>query len=144
MSKNILVADDSTTVVKIITLALRFEGHTVKAAGNGEEALLALKKEKFDMAIIDLMMPVMDGCELLSGIRNDDRLKDIPALILTEANNEKMRIRAQALGASSCVVKPVRPEELIDKVKELLGESIRARSEGIQSDQKEPKDEEHL
>jgi len=122
MSKNILIADGSTTVAKIVSLALRFKGYTVKAAYNGKEALLALEKEKFDMAIIDLMMPVMDGCELFSRIKNNGRLKDIPVVILTEANNEKMRTRALALGASCFIVKPFQPKELIDKVEELLDE----------------------
>lgn len=122
MSKNILVADDSAAVVKSIDRVLRFNGHTVKTAFNGKEALLALKKEKFDMAIIDSMMPVMDGCELLSRIRKANRQKDIPAVILIEAEGEKMRTRAMALGANGLIAKPFQYMEFINKVEGLLGE----------------------
>ncbi|MDD5194561.1 MAG: response regulator [Candidatus Omnitrophica bacterium] len=122
MSKNILVVDESTTILNILSLALRFKGHIVKVVGNGKEALLALEKEKFDVAVIDLMVPVMDGCELLLRIRNDDRLKDIPTIILTEANNEKMKTKAAALGASCFILKPFHPKEFMDKVEELLEE----------------------
>jgi len=122
MSKNILIADDSTTILKILSLVLRFKGHKTKVVGNGEEALLALEKEKFDMAIIDLMMPVMDGCELLSKVKNNDKLKNIPALVLTDANNKKMKARVLALGVKSFIEKPFQPNELMDKVEELLDE----------------------
>ncbi|MFA5337184.1 MAG: response regulator [Candidatus Omnitrophota bacterium] len=122
MSKNILIADDSTTILKILSLVLRFKGHKTKVVGNGEEALLALEKEKFDMAIIDLMMPVMDSCELLSKVKNNDKLKNIPALVLTDANNKKMKARVLALGVKSFIEKPFQPNELMDKVEELLDE----------------------
>lgn len=120
--KKILVADDSMTIVRIASLALKFRGYIVEAVNNGKDAWQALKEEKFDMAIIDLIMPVMDGCELLARIRNDDRTKDIPTVILTEADNEKLRTRVQALGADYFITKPFQSRELIETVEVLLDE----------------------
>ncbi|MFC1620720.1 PleD family two-component system response regulator [Candidatus Omnitrophota bacterium] len=122
MSKRILIADDSTMAIKIVNLALRFKGYAVKVVANGKEALSVLKKEKFDVLVVDLMMPVMDGCELLSRVRNDDRLKDIPAIIVTEAKNEKMKDDALVLGVKDVIVKPFHPTEFIHKVEGLLNE----------------------
>lgn len=120
MTKNILVADDSTTVVKIVSLALRFKGYKVAAANNGKEALDALRRERFDMAIIDLMMPVMDGLELLSTIKKDDNLKDIPVIIFASEDNEESRKKSMELGADSYIAKPFQPQEVIAKVEALL------------------------
>jgi len=122
MSKNILVADDSIAVAGAIGLMLRLKGHTVKTAHDSREALLALGKEKFDLAIIDLMTPVMGGCELLSKIKSDDRLKDIPAVVLAGENREGLKARALALGASHFFVKPFKPKEFIDAMEKMLNE----------------------
>ena len=122
MTANILVADDSTTVVKIVSLALRFKGYRVAAANNGKEALDALRREAFDMAIIDLMMPVMDGLELLSIIKKDDNLKDIPVIIFASEDDEESRKKSMELGADSYIAKPFQPQEIIAKVEALLND----------------------
>ena len=122
MSKNILVADDSVAVVGAIGLMLRFKGHTVKIVRDSQEAFLALEKEKFDLAIIDLMKPAMDGCELLAKIKNDDRLKDIPAVVLTGENREGLKARALELGANRFFIKPFKPKEFIDAMEKMLND----------------------
>ena len=121
-SRKVLVVDDSTAFAGAIGLMLRFKGHTVKTAGNGKEALLALEKEKFDLAIIDLMMPTMDGCELLSKIKKDNGLKDIHAVILSEENRTELKAKVLALGASRFFVKPFKPKDFIDAMEKMLNE----------------------
>jgi len=120
MKKNILIADDSNTILRFTSLALRFYGHTVRAVRNGQEAVRALENEAFDIAMIDLVMPELDGCELLARINNNDRTKTMLVIVLTEEHNIKLIAKANALGVDDIVIKPFSPQEIIEKVEGLL------------------------
>ena len=120
MAKNILIADDSATIRKLVSFTLKFTGYNVQTANDGKEALDILRKRKFDVVIIDILMPVMSGFELLSKIKNDEKLKNTPCVILTTEGDEENRQKGIELGADSFMAKPFQPQELIAKVEEFI------------------------
>ncbi|OUS75186.1 DNA-binding response regulator [Paenibacillus sp. MY03] len=113
----IVVVDDDPNIRELIGLFLKRDGHQVVEAGDGIEALEKLKSVKPDLAIIDIMMPRMDGwalCSELSGIY------DIPLLLLTAKGETIHKVKGLELGADDYLVKPFDPPELQARVKALL------------------------
>ncbi|MGD6818595.1 response regulator transcription factor [Metabacillus sp. 84] len=113
----ILAADDDAHILKLITVYLKNEGFVVLPARDGAEALQLLEKEKADLAIIDLMMPKMDGYELCREIRT---YYDMPILMLTAKGEPEDKIKGFQLGTDDYVVKPFDPIELVLRVRALL------------------------
>jgi len=120
MAKNILIADDSATIRKLVSYTLKFGGYNVVTANDGKQAWEILRKGKFDMTIIDILMPVMDGFQLLSKIKNDEKLKNTPCVILTTEGDEASEQKGMELGADSFMAKPFQPQQLIAKVEEFI------------------------
>jgi two-component system chemotaxis response regulator CheY len=127
MDKNmkILIVDDFSTMRRIIKNLLRDLGfNDTTEADDGQTALPLLQSGKFDFLVTDWNMPGMDGLTLLKTVRADDRLKDMPVLMVTaEAKREQIVIAAQA-GVNGYIVKPftaVTLKEKIDKIFERLG-----------------------
>ncbi len=106
MHKVIMVVDDSESIRKFLTFALRAKGFRVVAARDGMEALEKLPREKVDLIITDLNMPNMDGFELLKTIREDNDYAEIPVIILSSLDDEKDIQRGMQLGANSYLIKP--------------------------------------
>ena len=133
MSFNILIAEDDEDIVKLIKLYLENEGHTILHAPDGVEALQLFNENKIDLAIIDIMMPKMNGYELTKNIR---QTSNIPILILSAAQLDSDKILGLNLGADDYMVKPFNPLELLARVGALLrrfyhlGASLAALDEG--------------
>ncbi|RKY60222.1 MAG: response regulator [Candidatus Latescibacterota bacterium] len=102
----ILVAEDSPTVRKLVTLALKAQGFRVVQAQDGMDALEKLARYEVDLIITDLNMPNMDGYSLIQAIRENEHLKDVPIIVLSLEAKEEDKQRAFALGADSYLVKP--------------------------------------
>ena len=119
-SKNILIVDDSATIRKLVGLTLKFKQYHVATANDGMEAWDMLQKENFDMVIIDILMPTMDGFQLLSKIKSDEKLKNIPSVLLTTEGDEANKQKGMELGADSYLVKPFQPQQLLAKVEEYV------------------------
>ena len=102
----ILVAEDSPTVRKLVTLALKAQGFRVVQAQDGMDALEKLARYEVDLIITDLNMPNMDGYSLIRAIRENEHLKDVPIIVLSLEAKEEDKQRAFALGADSYLVKP--------------------------------------
>lgn len=119
-SKNILIVDDSATIRKLVGLTLEFKQYRVATANDGKEAWDKLQKEDFDMLIIDILMPTMDGFQLLSRIKDDEKLKNIPSVLLTTEGDEANKQKGMELGADSFLVKPFQPQQLLAKVEEYV------------------------
>ncbi len=117
MMFNILIAEDDEDIVKLIKLYLENEGHSIVHARNGQEALELFEKERVDLAIVDIMMPKMNGYELTKNIR---LTSNIPILILSAAQLDSDKILGLNLGADDYMVKPFNPLELIARVGALL------------------------
>jgi DNA-binding response OmpR family regulator len=113
----IVVVDDDPHIRELIALFLRRDGHLVLEAADGVEALEQLESVRPDLAIIDIMMPRMDGWTLCSAISG---AYDIPLLLLTAKGETVHKVRGLELGADDYMVKPFDPHELQARVKALL------------------------
>lgn len=113
----VLVVDDDAYIRELLALYMRNEGYTVLEAENGEEALHILEKEKVNIAIIDIMMPKMDGYELCEDIRT---YYDIPILMVTAKGETDSKVKGFQSGTDDYIVKPFEPVELVMRVKALL------------------------
>lgn len=116
-SANILIADDEAKMRDLVKMYLVREGYKVSEAADGEQALSQLSKNTFDLVILDIMMPKIDGLTVCKEIRKNS---DIPVIMLTARGEEIDRVLGFELGADDYVVKPFSPRELAARVKALL------------------------
>ncbi|OUP07421.1 response regulator transcription factor [Collinsella sp. An2] len=117
METRILVVDDEKTITDLVGIYLRNEGYEVTLAYNGADAARAILSQEFDLAILDIMLPDIDGYELLRTIRADHTY---PVIMLTARDSQTDKIEGLTLGADDYVVKPFRPLELVARVKAQL------------------------
>lgn len=115
-----LVIDDSPTIRRMIIRALQPIEADFDEASNGLEALEKLTISQYDLVTLDLNMPDMHGYEVLQFIRQTQRLRNIPVLVLTTRGDEDSLQKALSLGANRYLVKPFTPSVLLDAVQELL------------------------
>jgi len=116
--QSILVVDDEPSVVEVVSLYLRREGYAVRAAGDGRLALEAIAEETPSLIVLDLMLPKVDGMEILRRVR--EHSAEVPVIMLTARGQETDRIYGLERGADDYVVKPFSPAELVARVKAVL------------------------
>ncbi len=116
----ILVVDDSPSVRNLVAFALKARGHAVVAVTDGVEGLEALQRAPFDLVVLDINMPRLDGVSLLQLLRARTEWAKLPVLMLTTEGLESERDRALALGATDYMIKPFKPTELLDRVSLLI------------------------
>jgi two-component system chemotaxis response regulator CheY len=125
MALNVLVVDDSRIMRSMVKRVLDLSGLPITQvceAGSGVEALTVLAGTAIDLALVDINMPHMNGVQLLGRIRTDDRVKELPVVVVsTEGSDERIR-EVAGLGASF-VRKPFSPETLVDAVIDAIGGS---------------------
>ncbi len=117
---HILVVDDEADVREVIQLNLQREGYLVTTAAGGEEALEMLRSADFDAAILDVMMPGMDGLDLCRAIRQDSRLRNLPILLLTARDSEMDQIIGLEVGADDFISKSASPRLISTRLKTVL------------------------
>jgi two-component system chemotaxis response regulator CheY len=120
MARRILVVDDSASVRTVAGIALRQAGYEVIEASNGEEALRQLEGGRVHLIISDLNMPVMDGISLLKGEKTHPTHRFTPVIMLTTESGEQKKEEGRAAGAKAWLVKPFKPEVLLDAVSKLV------------------------
>jgi len=113
----ILIADDDDDLRDLVEMVLISAGYQVRANPNGKKAWEMLQKEGADMAVLDINMPEMDGLELLDLIRNDDRYKEMPVMLLTARKGMDERAKGLERGADDYLTKPFDNDELVRRVK---------------------------
>lgn len=118
MSQTIMVVDDDEKITALIKRSLVFEGYAVMTASNGAEALKLILQEEPDLIILDVMMPVLDGWEVVRRIREGGLA--LPVLMLTAKDEVQDRVKGLELGADDYLVKPFALEELLARVRALL------------------------
>lgn len=123
MTTKILAVDDSRMMQRIISGAIEMLGYDALLAGNGKEALEVLETEKDEVALIllDWNMPEMNGYETLKALKADDRLKDIPVMMVTTESEQKNVIQAIQSGAKHYLTKPFSQQDLASRIMECLG-----------------------
>jgi DNA-binding response OmpR family regulator len=122
--KRILIVDDDTSILRVFKTLLEKAGYVVETAETGKEALSHLKSAKFDLCLVDVKLPDMDGTELLLEIAETPETVKI---IITGFSTEKVGIKAADYGADDFLVKPVRAEELLAIIRQRL-EPIQTKS----------------
>jgi CheY-like chemotaxis protein len=121
MPKKILVVEDDKFLRKVYESKLPKEGFLVISATNGEEGLAAIKKELPDIVLLDLIMPVMTGFEMLEQVNKDKSLSKIPVLVLSNLGQDDDVKKAKDLGAKDFLIKSnLSVKEIIEKVKQYL------------------------
>jgi len=120
MSKKILTVDDSPSVRKMVEFTLKSKGVVMEAAGDGQEALDLLARDRFDAIILDINMPRMNGLEFLEKIRADEAWAAIPVIMLTTEGQDGDKDKAMAFGATAYIIKPFKPSELLNLVQQVL------------------------
>ncbi len=118
--KYILVVDDEADLVELVSYNLRKEGFIVESASDGESALKKIKKSNYDLLILDLMLPGIQGIELCRIVRNDPKNSGLPIIMLTAKGEEIDRIVGLEMGADDYMTKPFSPRELAARVKAVL------------------------
>lgn len=116
----ILVVDDYVVTQRVLSTQLRKGGYEVVTAGSGQEALSYLTQRRFDLAIIDVAMPEMDGITLLEKLRKERSETKLPVIMLTASALDEDRIRAEAAGATDFLTKPISSWELLEVVNRQL------------------------
>jgi DNA-binding response OmpR family regulator len=120
MAKKILVVDDDELILIALEALLSPNDYEVTTASNGDDALEKLNKKKFDLLILDILMPGMNGFELCEKIRALDEYKSVPIIMLTAKSGSDDKKRGMELGANLFLPKPIAPQHLIDLIKKSL------------------------
>ena len=122
-NKKILLAEDEASIARLVEFKLSREGYDVFIAKNGQVAIEHLFSQPWSVLILDIMMPVLDGWEVLKKVRAIESLKSLPVLMLTAKGQQKDLASAIELGANEFLRKPFDPDELVEVVKKLLSRS---------------------
>jgi DNA-binding response OmpR family regulator len=117
MGKRVLVAEDEQRISQLLKMYLERESFVVEVANNGEAALEIAMKESFDVIILDILMPGMNGFSVLEEIR---KTKDTPVIMLSAKGEAHDLKRGEELGASEYILKPFSPKDVVSKIKGLL------------------------
>jgi CheY-like chemotaxis protein len=120
------VVDDDALNRIMLTKLLERDGYHIRTVGDGEEALAALADERFDAVLLDIVMPGLDGTQVLAAIKADDRLGEIPVVMISAIEETDCIVRCLDGGAEDFVSKPFKPEVLRAKVKGCLTRRRRA------------------
>lgn len=120
MAQRVLVVDDDQQIVRLVRSYLEQAGMTVLVAYDGETAMHAIKKERPDLVVLDLMLPGHSGWEITRWLRADSHLSDIPVLMLTAKVEDEDKITGLELGADDYLTKPFNPLEVVARAKAIL------------------------
>ncbi|WP_248746684.1 Hpt domain-containing protein [Pseudomonas sp. MWU12-2037] len=112
----VMVVDDSVTVRKVTSRLLERNGMNVLTAKDGVDAMMLLEEHTPDLMLLDIEMPRMDGFEVATRIRNDERLKDLPIIMITSRTGQKHRDRAMAIGVNEYLGKPYQESALLESI----------------------------
>lgn len=120
----VLVIDDETVVGTILRYAFDVDGHETVVAGDGPTGIEMARSEQPDIIVLDLMMPEVTGYDVLEVLRDDDRTKDLPIVVLTAVTMQRERDRCLSKGADAVMIKPFDPREVARAVGELLSPAV--------------------
>lgn len=118
MSQRILVIEDEPQIARVLQLELQFEGYDVTTKHTGPDGLIAYREEPFDLVLLDIMLPGMNGLDVLKRIRTDERIT--PVILLTAKGETNDKVAGLDLGANDYVTKPFEFEELLARIRTQL------------------------
>lgn len=123
-TKSILAVDDEEHILELIAYNLEKNGYKAWKAETGEDALACLEKRNIDLVLLDLMLPGMDGLEVLKRIREDKRYRRLPVIMLTAKSDEISKVIGLELGADDYLGKPFGVHELLARIKAVLRRTV--------------------
>jgi len=123
-AKYILIVDDSETNLVLLAAVLKDKGWGVRTATSATIALKMIKSEKPDLILLDLLMPGIDGQQMLERLKSDDRHKDIPVIVISALTDSKTRKACYEKGAAYYMPKPVKIPQLLEIVQNILNVSF--------------------
>ena len=121
MKQRVLVVDDSPVIRALESYILKANGYSVETASNGIEALEKLYSGEFELMVVDINMPKMDGIQLIKAVREQELYMNIPIIIVTSEEEEEDRRKGIEAGANIYLIKPTQPDTLVTNVKMLIG-----------------------
>lgn len=121
MPRVIMTVDDSTSIRQMVNFTLAQEGYEVVEAVDGKDALSKLNMKRVDMVLTDLNMPNMDGIDLIRQLRENQKFKFMPIIMLTTESQQSKKEEGKKAGATGWIVKPFNPDQLVSVVKRVIG-----------------------
>jgi len=120
MNQKILIADDEPNILISLEFLMKREGYEVVVARDGQEALDAIERERPDLVLLDVMMPIKTGFDVCHEVRASEHLRQTRILMLTAKGRDTDVAKGLALGANAYMTKPFSTKELVQKVREML------------------------
>ena len=120
----VLLVEDDEMIADVVRISLSLDGYNVTHVSDGAAALSTMGASRPDIVILDLMLPHVGGWEVLSQMRAHPNLVDIPVIVMTAKAMPADEIRSYNLGASAYIRKPFLPQELLDKVEQLVRDGV--------------------
>lgn len=124
--KRILVVEDEESLLKLETILLTVKGYEVTGAVDGNDALVRLASTTFDLVLLDIMLPDIDGFEVCRRIKSNPYWSSIPVVMLTAKKTQEDQQRGMACGASAYLTKPFKSAMIIDVIEGLISRSDRS------------------
>ena len=119
--KSIVVIDDEENVCNVLKRTLEvIGGYRVSTATNGKEGLKLVRKKLPDLILLDILMPVMDGYQVLKRLKNDTRTMSIPVVVLSAETSEAAQIKGARLYTDLYLTKPINPNNLLSKIEQVF------------------------
>lgn len=116
----ILIVDDDPVILRLLQINFRLEGYDVDSASRGDEALRRAREAVPDVVVLDIMMPGVDGFDVLRQLKEDPTSRDVPVILLSARVQDEDRRRGYALGVEEYVTKPFDPAHLVEMVRRVL------------------------
>jgi two-component system phosphate regulon response regulator PhoB len=120
MASTILVVEDEPAIQELVAVNLTFAGHKALRAASVEQALTLIRAELPDLILLDWMLPDTSGVQFAKRLRQDERTKDVPIIMLTARTNESDKVEGLEAGADDYITKPFSPKELMARIKAVL------------------------
>jgi adenylate cyclase len=117
---HILIVDDTVDNIKLLSDLLELEGYQVRSSASGPEALAALSRDRYDLVLLDIIMPEMDGYEVCRRIRQDTRFATLPVVMVTALDAKEERVKGLEAGADEFLSRPINHPELLARARSLL------------------------
>lgn len=133
----VLVVDDEADIVELVAANLRKEGFEVQGVGEGARALALARHEPFDVVVLDLMLPDVQGLEVCRALRRDPRTANVPLIMLTARGEEVDKLIGFEVGADDYLTKPFSPRELVARVRALMRRQERDQARPAESERYE-------
>jgi CheY-like chemotaxis protein len=122
MAKRILLVEDEEIMINLLEKKLKREGYEVSIAKDGEKGLEKIREEKPDLILLDIILPKMNGFEVMERMKEDEELSKIPVIVISNSGQPVELDRAKKLGAKDWLIKTeFDPEEVVQKVKKQIG-----------------------